>query len=147
MDNPKKRAVYIVLSLALLWAAHFLVDFMLGVWSVYKTIAGLDLAAAGLIAALCAFTGEGAQLFFGSLSDRGHGKRLIVFGVVLTAVNALLALTNSYALVFFLFLATCIGSGAFHPCAVALVGGLTDRQNWLFIAVRLPLGGGFRLKS
>nr|MBA2728798.1 hypothetical protein [Parachlamydiaceae bacterium] len=66
------------LTLAALWVGHFSVDFMLGIWSVYKTIAGLDLALCGLIVGLCAFIGEGLQAYFGTLSDRGYRTQLIV---------------------------------------------------------------------
>lgn len=125
----------VVLSVSLLWLGHFLVDFLLGIWPVYKTIAGLDLALAGLIAATCAFIGEGMQIVFGSLGDRGLRKRLILFGVIFTGANALLPLTQNYFLLFGLLLLTCLGSGAFHPSAVAFIGGLTNQRKALFVAI------------
>lgn len=125
----------IVVSLSLLWVGHFLVDFMLGIWSIYKTMTFLDLGIAGTIAALSAFIGEGAQLFFGNLSDRGYRNRLIIAGVALTAANLFLVFTGSYLSILFLFMLTCIGSGAFHPTAVSLIGSLTDKQKGFYISI------------
>lgn len=123
------------IPLILLWCAHFLVDFMLGMWSVYKTMAFFDLGVAGVMAAFAALIGEGSQLIFGSLSDQGYTKRLILFGLMMTLGNVFLPFASSYALVLFLFTATCMGSGAFHPCAASYVGGLTSRQKGLFISI------------
>lgn len=132
------------ITLFIVWTAHFLVDFMVGVWSVYKTMAGVDLGVAGLIAAACGFVGEGSQIFFGPLTDRGHKKQLIVLSLVLTSASALLVYTNAYFFYFLLFLCTCIGSGAFHPPAVALTGGLTENRKGLFIAI-FATGGSLGL--
>lgn len=125
----------VIVPLTLLWIGHFLVDFMLGIWSVFKTMNALDLGIAGLMAAACAFIGEGAQLFFGNLSDRGYRNRLIMIGILLSSANIFLAFTESYALLLFLFMLTCIGSGAFHPTAVSLIGSLTARQKGLYISI------------
>lgn len=124
----------LVIPLILLWLSHFIVDFMLGVWTVYKTIAGFDLAIAGIIAAFCALLGEGSQLLFGALSDKGYRKRLIALGVTLASANAFLGFTNSPLLAVPLLLLTCIGSGAFHPAASALLGSLTLKQKGLFFS-------------
>lgn len=131
-----------LVALVLLWWGHFLVDFMLGIWAVYKTMSYLDLGLAGIIAAVCAFAGEGGQLLFGNLSDQGYRKRLIAIGVLLSSANVFLAFTGQYHLLFLLFLLTCIGSGAFHPSAVALIGSLTDRQKGLYISI-FASGGAF----
>ena len=119
---------------------------MLGIWSVYKTMSFFDLAIAGLIASACAFIGEGAQLIFGNLSDRGHRKRLIMIGIVLASANGLLAFTQHYTALFCLFLMTCIGSGAFHPAAVAMISGLTEKWKGLYIAI-FACGGAFGMAS
>lgn len=124
-----------IIALTILWLAHFIVDFMLGIWSVYKTMSFLDLGIAGIIASLCGFFGEGAQIFFGPLSDRGYRTRLIVLGVIFTSANVLLAYTGNYFLLFLFYLFTCLGSGAFHPSAVAYIGNLTERQKALFISI------------
>lgn len=125
----------VVVPLTLLWIGHFLVDFMLGIWSVFKTMNALDLGIAGIMAAIAAFIGEGAQVFFGNLSDRGYRNRLILIGIFLASANAFLAFTESYALLLGLFMMTCIGSGAFHPTAVSLIGSLTSNQKGLYISI------------
>jgi len=128
-----KSSVYS--TLFLLWLGHLLVDFMIGIWPVYKTIAHLDLAIAGLISGVAALVGEGLQVVFGSLSDRGYGKILILGGLAATVASAFLAYTQDYLFLFFLFSLTCLGSGAFHPCAVALLGNLTADRKGLFITI------------
>ncbi|KAF3362630.1 Permease, major facilitator superfamily [Chlamydiales bacterium STE3] len=125
----------ILVSVTLLWIGHFFVDFMLGIWPVYKTMAGLDIAVAGTIAACCAFLGEGMQLLFGGLCDKGFKKRLILFGLFFTSANVLLIFTENYFILFALFFLTCMGSGAFHPAATALVGGFTENRKSFYIAL------------
>jgi len=123
------------LTAAFLWLGHFSVDVMIGFWAVYKTIAHLDLAMAGLISALCAFLGEGMQILFGPLSDRGHRKLLIMGGLLATIASTFLAYTTHYGLLCLLFLLTCLGSGAFHPAAGGLMGSLSPHRKGLLIAL------------
>ena len=104
----------LIITAFVLWLGHFFVDFMISIWAVYKTMAHIDLAIAGLISTFCAFTGEGMQLVFGSLSDKGYRKPLIALGILSTAGVSLLPYTDSFTLMWLLFLITCLGSGAFH---------------------------------
>jgi len=129
------------LTIASLWFGHFSVDFMLGIWPVYKTLAGLDLALCGLIIGICAFIGEGLQAYFGTLSDRGYRTHLILGGVLLSTASAFLAYSDSYVVLFFLLLLTLIGSGAFHPCAASLVNSLMPKRQGLLMSV-FQSGGG-----
>jgi MFS transporter, FSR family, fosmidomycin resistance protein len=132
------------LVLVCLWSGHLFVDFMLGVWSVYKTMAHLDLALAGIMAGGCALAGEGLQAVFGSLTDRGYRKHLMIGGLCLAASNAFLAYTQNYTVLFILFLLTCIGSGAFHPSAVSVINGLSSNRKALLMTV-FQSGGGLGL--
>ena len=125
----------VILAALVLWLGHFGVDLMIGIWAVYKTMAHLDLAMAGLISTLCAFTGEGMQLFFGSLSDKGYRKQLILCGILTTTAATFLAYTDNFFVLFFLFLLACLGSGAFHPSAVSWMGSLTKERKGLFITI------------
>ncbi|CDZ79929.1 MFS transporter, aromatic acid:H+ symporter (AAHS) family [Candidatus Rubidus massiliensis] len=125
----------IYLSVFFVWVSHLLVDFMIGVWPIYKTLAGLDLAIAGLISAASAFAGEGLQLLFGPLCDRGYRKHLLIFGLILACATSFMAYTQNYWILFFLFLTTCIGSGAFHPAAASIAGNLTQKHKALFLAL------------
>ncbi len=125
----------LLITVAFLWLGHFCVDFMLSIWTIYKTMAELDLATAGLISTFCAFTGEGMQLIFGSLSDKGYRKHLIVFGILATTSATLLAYFDHYAFFCLIFLVTCLGSGAFHPAAASWMGSLTQNYKGFFITV------------
>lgn len=120
-------------TLLLLSIGHFVVDFMIGIWPVYKTIVGIDLAVAGMIYAFSATLGEGMQAIFGNLSDRGWRKTLVLAGMALTTAGALFAFTTNYFLLFFIFLVICIGSGAFHPAAMGLVSRLSEKHKSFFI--------------
>ncbi len=122
-------------SVALIWVSHFLVDVMIGIWPVYKTLANFDLAIAGLIGGGCVFLGEGLQIVFGSLSDRGYRKALIFGGLLASTANAYLIYTDSYLGIFFLYLLTCMGSGAFHPAAASLMGDLSPSKAGVLIAI------------
>lgn len=132
----------IAVPLLIVCMGHFLVDVMIGIWPVYKTLAHLDLAWAGLIGGVCAFAGEGMQILFGSLSDRGYRKALILGGLVATAASACLIYTDSYLCIFALYLITCAGSGAFHPSAISLVSDLSTKSRGLLIAL-FTSGGAF----
>lgn len=136
----------IYLALFLLTIGHFLVDFMIGILPVYKTMMSLDIATVGLIAGLCAFIGEGVQIFFGPLGDKGYRKILITLGITATAASSCFTYTQDYFVLFALYLITCIGSGAFHPSAASIVGTLTNTRKALFITI-FAAGGSFGLAT
>ncbi len=134
MQDPNSRTgVYPILFL--MWIGHFLVDLMIGIWPVYKTMIHLDLALTGLIAGLSAFIGEGMQIVFGTLGDKGYRKLLLLLGIGATSFGSLLAYTRDYRILFLVYLMICIGSGAFHPSAVAVVTGLTRYRKGLFVTL------------
>jgi FSR family fosmidomycin resistance protein-like MFS transporter len=126
--------------LLLIGLAHFLVDTMLGIWPIYKSMAQLDMAMAGLIVAIGAFIGEGSQLLFGAFSDKGYRKLLIIIGLVTTIASAFLAYSSHYVILFVLYLITCIGSGSFHPCTASLVSGLIPARRSLLMAIFAACG-------
>lgn len=130
----------IALTIAILCLSHFLVDLMLGIWPLYKTLANLNLGVAGLIAGLGAFLGEGMQIFFGVFSDRGYRKIIIFFGLLLAFCGTLFVYTTTAWYLFFFYLGTCLGSGAFHPAAAGVMSLLTDRHKGLFIGVFVASG-------
>jgi len=133
-------------GLVIVWASHLLVDVMIGFWAVYKTLMHLDLAVAGLIAALCPFFGESMQVVFGNLGDQGYRKQLFIFGLSATTAATLLPFTENYFLLFLLYLMTCIGSGAFHPSAVAISSNMTQNRKGLFVTI-FASGGAFGLAT
>lgn len=128
MKAPINKTTSLILFVCL---GHFFVDFMLGIWPVFKTMAGLDLAVAGLLAGSCVMVGEGLQAYFGSLSDRGYQRLMLVVGVVAATGAAFLSYFTSYLSFFLLFMCTCLGSAAFHPTAASVLSSLpiTNRSS------------------
>ncbi|HRD55791.1 MAG TPA: MFS transporter [Parachlamydiaceae bacterium] len=122
-------------TLGTLLISHFLVDFMIGIWLIYKTIAHLDIATMGIIAAICVFIGEALQVFFGTLSDRGYCKILIMSGLIATSICSLISCTTNYLFLFILFQITCLGSSAFHPSAIGFLSNSSGNKKGLWIAL------------
>lgn len=117
----------------LLLLCHIFVDFFLGIWPLYKTMAQLDIAEAGFIAGLSGFIGELMQLGFGYLSDKGHRKRILIFGVVMASSIIWITFISHSYLIFGLMLTLMIGSGSFHPAAVGTIGSLTSQFKGRYI--------------
>lgn len=126
--------------LFLLGLSHFFVDTMIGIWPIYKSLIKLDIGIAGLIVAIGALIGEGSQLVFGSLSDRGYRKLLIIIGLLTTISSVFLSYFTHYAILFSFYLVTCIGSGCFHPCAASLVSNLIPARRSLFMTIFAACG-------
>ena len=133
--KQKPQLVNILTALIIIWVGHFFVDLMIGFWFVYKSLAHLDLAMAGIIAGISPFIGEGMQVIFGSLGDRGYRKVLLISGLGACSAATLLPYTENYFLLFLLFLITCIGSGAFIPTAVAVASSMTQNRKGLFVTI------------
>ena len=113
-----------------------------GIWPVFKTLAHLDIVAAGLIATIGSMTGNGLQIVFGLLADRGWRKRLIVAGAAVAgAVTFAPWAVRSYPVMGALVLATNVGSAAFHPSATGAAASLSRRRVGFMIA--LFLSGGY----
>lgn len=134
----------IIKALAIVFIGHFLVDMMIGFWSIYKTLAGLSIAIMGMIAGICPLVGEGMQVFFGTLCDKGYKKILLALGVGVSAVNALIPFSQNYSILFLLYFMTCLSSGAFHPTAVAVATSMTENRKALFVTI-FASGGAFGL--
>lgn len=123
-------------SLLLLWSSHLLLDFFTGIWPIYKTIAGIDIAKAGLIAGLSGFLGEILQIFFGYFSDRGFRKKVIILGLFLASCVLWITFTDNILISFFILLLLMLGSGSYHPATVGFAGLLSEKKgrNILFFA-------------
>lgn len=132
--------------LGILWLGHLVVDLMIGIWPAYKTLAQLDLAKAGLILGISGFIGDGSQLFFGFLGDKGYRRRLLFFGLCLASAAALLAYSTNYFILFFLMLLTYLGSGIFHPTAAGITQLLKPEKRGLAMAI-FASGGALGLAS
>jgi len=115
-------------SLLLLWLSHLFLDFFTGIWPIYKTIAGIDIAKAGLIAGLAGFCGEILQLFFGYFSDRGFRKVMTLLGLGLSASVLWITFSTDLVVSFFILLLLMLGSGSFHPAAVGYASLLSQEK-------------------
>ena len=146
MIAGSRRWFSLITLLVLTWVAHFFIDAMLGIWPVYKSLASINLATAGLIVAIGAFIGEGSQLFFGPLSDKGYRKTLIIVGLFATLGSAFLAYSTHYGVLFGLYLLTCLGSGCFHPAAASLMGSLIPAHRGLLLTI-FASGGSLGLAT
>ena len=117
-------------------------DLCSGIWPVFKTLAHLDIATAGLIATVGSMAGNGLQLAFGVLADRGWRKRLIVAGVAVAGTVTLVPwAVRSYLVMGALVLVTNVGSAAFHPSATGAAANLSRQRVGFMIA--LFLSGGY----
>jgi len=112
-------------SLVLLWISHLLLDFFTGIWPMYKTIAQMDLAKAGLIAGVSGFIGEFLQVFFGYFCDRGHRKMILMLGLFLASMMLWITFMGGIVSSFFILMMLMLGSGSFHPAAVGFAGSLS----------------------
>jgi len=135
MQNTLKGSKNLMSLILLVCFGHFFVDVMLGIWPVYKSLAQIDLAQAGLIAAGGAFIGEGSQLFFGSMSDKGYRHVCIMLGIFLAAAAVFLSSATSLVLLFIFFMITCIGSGCFHPSAASLMNTIVPSKRNILMAI------------
>lgn len=145
-QSNSSSIVRLIPILLLVGGAHFLVDTMLGIWPLYKSMAHFDLAVAGMVVAFGAFIGEGSQLLFGSFSDRGYRKLLIILGLIVSGASAFLVYFTDYPILFFLYLLTCLGSGCFHPCAASFVSNLIPSRR-SFLMTIFAAGGSLGLAT
>lgn len=113
-------------NLLLLWAGHVCVDFFTGIWAIYKTLAAVNIATAGLITGISGFVGELSQLFFGYFSDRGHRKLILMIGLLLSSAILCVTFVEGVMGLFLLLLALMIGSSAFHPAATGIAASLSE---------------------
>lgn len=122
------KASPLVKSFFILWLCHLFMDFFTGIWPIYKTLAHIDLAKAGLIAGISGFLGEILQLGFGYICDKGHRKKVLVFGLLFSSAIIWITFVNGILPSFFLLLLLMIGSGSFHPSAVGMAGTLSKEH-------------------
>jgi MFS transporter, FSR family, fosmidomycin resistance protein len=132
-------------SLILVFVSHLMLDFYTGIWPIYKTLANIDLAKAGLIAGLSGFIGEFLQVFFGYFSDRGYRKKIMMLGLALSPCVLWITFTQDIVISFFILLLLMMGSGSYHPAGAGLAGLLSPTQkgrNILFFACGGAVGLG-----
>ena len=115
-------------SLFLLWIGHFFMDFFTGIWPIYKTLAEIDIAQAGMIAGISGFMGEILQIFFGYFCDRGHRKKILLLGLLLASSIVWITFVEGVFSSFLVLLLLMLGSGSFHPAAAGMAGNLSKSK-------------------
>lgn len=163
-NNGTRWAGYTFIAVVV---AHMMVDFMgMSVWPVYKTLAGLDVAKAGLIASVISMSGTALQPLFGSIADRFGARRVVLSGAVLTSLALLLGpladyqetlnqhlpavfgLSGFYVVVFIILAAGRLGQDMFHPAGAGLAGSYSAKRGATFLAVFIAVGSiGFGLSQ
>ncbi len=129
--NTIRLPIYLLL---LTVAGHFAIDFMLSIWPVFKTMAGVDIKVAGFMATIAVAGGEMMQLFFGKLIDKGYQKPLLFVAPLLGSVAFFFPYVETPTTFFLFLLLTCLGSAAFHPTAASIVGSIQERRG-LFLGL------------
>lgn len=138
---PRAAAALPWAALGALVLGHLAVDSCTGIWPVYKTLAHLDVATAGLVATAAGVLGSGSQIVFGLASDRGHRRILLATGAVLAGAVLLLPLATGWGALASLVLLTSIGSAMFHPAGTGLAGSFSQKRTGVLVACFLA--GGF----
>ena len=65
----------------------------------------------------------------------GVSQNIIIFWIDCNRCKRSVSLFHHPLIFFFIYLITCIGSGAFHPTAVAITGSLTQHRKGLFVTI------------
>lgn len=125
-------------SFLILISAHFIVDCVGQMWTIFKKLEQLDLAKAGLMFAGSIILAQFLQPLFGMIADRGYRRSLMLAGVALAPATmlvgsfgrnpALMHSTVGYAAMFLLIFASRLGSALFHPAAASAVGDGDPRR-------------------
>lgn len=131
-------------SLLIIWFCHFTVDLFTGIWPAYKSLAHLDIAKAGIILGLAGFIGDGSQILFGPIADRGLRKKCIGISFLCALIASMLGMINDYSLLFFIMLMLYLASGMFHPAAAGIVQGLLPKRKSFAMAI-FSTGGALGL--
>jgi FSR family fosmidomycin resistance protein-like MFS transporter len=138
--DARRVSVGLWSSLLLLAAGHMAVDLCTGIWPVYKTMAKLDLSRAGVIATIAGIVGNGLQIVFGVMADRGWRKVLLMGGLVLSGAVLLVPHAHALPVLSGLVLATSVGSAAFHPTATGTASMLSTQRSGVMVGVFLTGG-------
>ena len=131
-------------------AAHALVDCYGNVWAIFKKLAGLDLARAGLIATVATAVTAICQPLFGTLADRGHRRRLVLIGVSLACLNVLHGPVSrhpqfmhgemGYLLMFLILVTAQMGLSMFHPASMTLASDTSADRPATLLALFIACG-------
>lgn len=101
----------------------------------------LSFTRVGLLAMVMSFSSSLTQPFFGHLSDKLGGRKLIIWGPIVSALSfSLIGLAPHYSFLVFLLISGGLGISAFHPEGAALTASISARKRTLVMAIFM-LGG------
>jgi FSR family fosmidomycin resistance protein-like MFS transporter len=150
IDEPalKQGAIWTFMALLL---AHGMIDCLGGMWPIFKKLADLNLAWAGIISTVATTLTMAMQPMFGIWADTGGKRRhYILLGLLLTSAGMLLGpvgmhkqslgLLPAYLMMFGLLLVTRLGQAMFHPPAAGLAGDAIAHKRSLLVSVFIGIG-------
>lgn len=148
-EKPNKPTTATKTFIALV-VAHAMGDLLGGNWPIFKKLAELDLATAGIIGAVTTSVFTAVQPLCGFYADRGHRRLLVVVGAGLTLVTALfgpivmvreqIGDTAMYVLFFVLLSLIRLGQSFFHPPGTSIAGNTSARRRSTLVAVFITCG-------
>lgn len=131
-------------------AAHCMIDCSANVWPIFKKLAGLDLAAAGMLVTVTTIVSVGLQPLFGFWADHGHRRRLILVGAAIGPLIVLLGPISrapqfmhhwsGYATMALILLASGLGISIFHPPAASAVGDTSTKRRSTMVGLFVTTG-------
>ena len=138
--RPPARNALPIAALAVLSAAHLLVDTVAGsispLWPTFKSHLRLEDSGDLYIYVVWSISTSVCQLLFGLWSDRFHGRWLIWAGPALAVVClGMIGFANSPISASLLLMLGGLGIAAFHPEASATAGALYPEQRSRVMAV------------
>ena len=117
---------------------HAMVDAYGSMWPVFKMLAKLDLATAGMIAFVTNAIALPTQMFFGVWADRGNRRKLILIGLAMCSTTAFLGTVGQnhelavtpagYLILGLLLLPARLGQAMFHPSGASVAGNLDPHR-------------------
>jgi FSR family fosmidomycin resistance protein-like MFS transporter len=119
-------------------------------WPIFKYLAGLDIAKAGMIATFSVMLGAGLQPIFGVFSDRGAQRALILWGVGMASFGMLLGPASLlegrmpenawYLLMLGIMVVVCVGQGMYHPSATSAAGNINHGRRSTLVSLFIAAG-------
>lgn len=130
--------------------AHVFVDCYGGMWPIFKMLAGLDLAKAGLISTATTLLTMPLQPLFGIWADQGRRRLFVLVGMAMSSLGMLLGMISiyqqalgeatSYAMMFLVMLVLRLGHAIFHPAGTGVAGNVAASRRSMFVAVFISGG-------
>lgn len=127
--------------LVVLTTAHLINDsytaLLTPILPVLRTTFGVSIGQTAILVAVSAFVGSVLQPAFGVLADRSDRRLLAALGPALCGVGmSMLGLAPTFAVALLLVTVGGVGSGIFHPAAIAYVHrGASARRRGLFASL------------